>query len=738
MVRPSVFLYVSLFLFTLVIGARAAHGDELTGVIVDQDARPVPRALVTATDAAGKELARAFTTRDGAFRLDVNTAAGCLLEARLTGFRPTRTDCRNGASLRIVLVIAPLEEVVIVSGTRTETPAGQLAASVTVFTASEIARRQRPMLAELLRASAGTAIVAGVPGALSSLFVRGGESNHTKVLLDGIPLNEPGGTFDLSNVTSSHLGRVELIRGAHSSLFGSDAVAGVVQLFTRRARPGEPMFEASLDGGSYRTVREAVTFGRASQTWDYSLHASRLDTDNRDANQEFGNTTLSASAGGTLKPGLALRAVARGELGRAGTPGQTAFGRADLDAFSQRRNGAAGVSLQHQLSSAVNHAAAYSYSASNRVSSNLTIDPPYTPQFGDRVTPFEFFDFPYDIRNRTSRHHVGYQLDWRLSTRSGRAGEHVVTTAVDWDGERARLEDRLAANVANAARDNFGWTLQHQALWPRVFVTTGLRLEQNDSFGFAAVPRGSLVVIAREGDGAFGVTKLKAAAGAGIKEPTIEQSFSPSPAFPGNPDLEPERSRTFDIGVEQGLFDGALNIEATWFANRFRDLISTRTVSFTPFRLEYFNIGETRARGVEITAHAGRGLPFHVRAGYTLLDSEVLESASANPVFATGNALYRRPRHSGFVDLATDWGKLDISVFAAFVGRAVDSDFSELDPPMTFNDGYRRWDFRAAYELTRRLTATAAIDNLFNADYMEPLGYPALGRAARVGAHVRF
>lgn len=737
--RPSTCLRVSLFLFTLLSGASVASAGEVSGAIVDQDARPIPRALVTATNSAGRELAKTFTGNDGTFRLDVDPSAGCYLEAKLTGFRPTRTDCGTGGSLRIVLVIASLEEVLVVSATRTDTPAGQLAASLTVFTSNDIARRQRPMLAELLRASAGTTIVAGPPGAITSLFVRGGESNHTKVLLDGIPLNEPGGTFDFGNVTSSHLGRVELIRGAHSSLFGSDAVAGVLQLFSRRARPGEPIFEGSFEGGSFGTAREAVTIGQASQTWDYSLHASRLDTDNEGANHEFGNTTLSAAAGAALAPGLTLRAVARGEAGRSGAPGQTAFGRADLDAFSTRRNGVAGVAVTHEASPAVRHTASYSYGTSTRVSRNLTLDPPYTPQFGDRVAPFEFFDFAYDSRNHLQRHHAGYQLDWRFAGRGTRSGAHLVTTAVDWDGERARLEDRLSSTFTKAARDNVGWTLQHQVLWPRVFVTTGLRLEHNDSFGAAAVPKGSIAVIARESDGPFGVTKLKASAGAGIKEPTILQSFSPSPVFPGNPDLDPERSRTFDIGLEQGLLDGALNVEVTWFNNRFRDIISTRTVSFSPFQLEFFNIGVTRARGLELTGHAGRGLPLHVRAGYTYLNSEIIDTASpSDPVFGKGNALFRRPRHSGFVDVAGEWGKLEVSLFGALVGRSVDSDFSALDPAITVNDGYKRWDLRGAYAITPRFTGTVAVDNLMNARYMEPLGYPALGRAARVGVHVGF
>ena len=719
----------------LFLCTAASASAEVSGTVVDQEARPIPRVLVTVADGGGTELARAFTGIDGAFRFDLTPTSGCLIEARLTGFRPARTGCASITPIRVVLAIAPREEVLVVSATRGDAPVGQIASAVTVFTGDALDRRQRPMLAELLRGSAGTAIVSAAPGNVASLFVRGGESNHTKVLLDGIPLNEPGGTFDFSNTATSHLGRVELVRGAHSALFGSDAVAGVLQLFTKRARPGEPVIDAAFDGGSFGTFRESLTFGGASSSWDYSLHASRTDTDNEGANHAFANTTLSASAGSTLAPGTLLRFVARAQISRTGVPGQTAFARADLDAFFKRRDSVAGIAFD-RVTGNLRQTASYSFSHSNQIARNRADDLPYTPRFRGRVGAFPYIDFAYDSDNSLGRHHASYQLDWRpaLWRRSGI--DHLLTVAAEWDGERATLEDRVALTVTGAARDNVGWTLQHQVLWPRVFVAGGIRLEHNDSFGSAVVPRGSAAIVAREADGRVGTTRVKVAAGAGIKEPTILQSFSPSPFFPGNPSLDPERSRTFDVGLEQSLFGNAVTLEMTWFANRFHDLISTK---FTGTRYEFFNIGDTRARGLELAGHVSRHLPFRLRAGYTLLASEIVESAAeTDPVFGKGQWLFRRPRHSGFVEAGGAWHAVDASVIGTFVGRAVDSDFSDLQPAMTFNPGHERWDVRAEYAVSRRLTATLAIDNLFDADYMEPLGYPVLGRAVRAGVRVTY
>lgn len=727
-------------LLFLSASATAQVPATVSGIVVDQDAKPIPRALVTATDGAGRELAKTFTALDGSFTLEPRAAgSACFLEAQLTGFLPVRADCGNGDVRRIVLAIAPLEEVIIVSATRGDAPAAQVASSTTVFTAREMDRLQRPMLSDLLRTSAGTTVVgAGAPGGVTSLFVRGGESSYTKVLLDGIPLNDPGGTFDFSNVTTMHLGRVELVRGAHSALFGSDAVAGVLQMFTARARPGEPATDVHIEGGSVGSVRGGVTFARASHSWDYSLQASSFTTDNDAQNNEFTNTTLSAAAGAELNEGTSVRLVARGELGDAGAPGAVAFGRPDLDAAYERRFGVAGVAFTQQLSAAFHHSARYSYTASNQASTNKELDPPFTPRFGERVAPFPFVDFLYDAEDRLRRHHAGYQLDWRV-TSTASAGQHLLTIAAEWDGERAALEDRLAAEVSRASRDNIGATLQHQILWPRVFVTAGLRLEHNDSFGFAAVPRASIAFMARESEGFFGTTRLKAAAGAGVKAPTIRQSFSTTPFALGNPDLEPERSRTIDAGIEQKLAGGAAKLEVTWFANRFRDLISTRTLSFNPFRAQYFNIGLTRARGVEIAGELSRLSPLHLRGGYTYMASRIVDSASpADPVFGEGRPLFRRPRHSGFIEIHREYRALDLTAVGTFVGRAADSDFSSLEPAMTFIDGHNRWDVRGAFALSARLRVTGAIDNLFDNRYMEPLGYPVLGRVVRAGVHVSF
>jgi outer membrane cobalamin receptor len=731
-----------LFVLTLVLlGAIPAFADPapLSGIVVDQSGRALPRAYVRVLDASGTVTSSTFA--DNAGRFEVAAASpNCRVEASMTGFSSTTAPCAT--SSRLVLSVAPIAETVVVTPTRTEAPADQTGESVTAITAADLERRRVPLVADLLRSTPGAILIrTGGVGNVTSLFIRGGESNHNKVLLDGIPLNEPGGTFNFSNVTTDNIERIEIVRGAQSALFGSDAMASVVQLFTKRADRGDarPHVALSFEGGTFGTVRANAAVSGASGPFDYSLGVSRFDTDNEAPNNQFRNTTLSANVGVALGSTATLRVIGRGELERVGTPGATAFAPPDLDAFFGRHDGVGGITFDQQVTPAFRQRAAYSLAVSNQQSTDLVADPQYTPRFGDRVAPFAFSDFTFDSRTNLRRHHASYQADWRLTTDASGYGDHRLTLLADWDGERATLEDRLAGSVTPASRNNFGAAIQHQALWARTFVTVGARLEHNDSFGTAAVPRGSIVYIVHKASGALGDTHLKASGGLGIKEPTVLQSFSPSPFFRGNPDLQPERSRTIEAGIEQRFASDRARVEATWFDNRYRGLIATRTTDAATFAAEYFNIGLTSARGAEIAANVAPVKALRGRVGYTLLLSEVLDSTSpTSPLFQPGQWLFRRPRHSGFVGATLSWSRLTTDVTGVFVGRFVDSDFASLQPPILSNPGYTTWDARVSCRISPQLSALLSLDNLADASYMEPLGYPALGRAARGGLRFGF
>ena len=221
----------------------------LSGTVVDQQGRPLPRALVrvvpspesAATGSAPS--IEGFTDDTGRFSLQA--PSGCRVEASLSGFRAASLPCET-PDLRIALTVAPVEETVVVTATRTGAPASQTGVSTTTFGAEEIERRQNPPVAELLRTAPGAMVIqTGGPGGVTGLFVRGGESNYNTVLVDGIPVNEPGGTFNFNNLTTEQVERVEMVRGANSALFGSDAMSSVVQIFTKRGVAGPMAMPAS-------------------------------------------------------------------------------------------------------------------------------------------------------------------------------------------------------------------------------------------------------------------------------------------------------------------------------------------------------------------------------------------------------------------------------------------------------------------------------------------------------------
>src|ERR1043166_1440084 len=400
----------------------------ITGTVVDQNGQPPPRADVRTLNGSGAEISRGFADEAGRFTLPASSV-DCRIAATLTGFQPATVPCSSTA-VRLVLNVAPIEETVVVTATRTEAPASQVGASVTTFSADDLERRQLPQVADLLRTSPGAMIVrAGAPGAVTSLFVRGGESNYNKVLLDGIPLNEPGGTFNFGNLTTEGLERVEIVRGAQSALFGSDAMASVVQLVSRRAghRGGAHHVSALVEGGSFGTVHANASLSGVAGRTDYTVGAAAITTDNQVPNNAYQNTTPFANVGVALRNNMTLRFIGRGELERTGTPGQTAFGRPDLDAFFKRHDGVFGVAFDNQFSPRLRERASYSVSISNYQSTNLNADPPYTPAYGALRAPFQFSDFRFDTLTKLLRHHASYQADVKLANdaRHGRSEEHT-------------------------------------------------------------------------------------------------------------------------------------------------------------------------------------------------------------------------------------------------------------------------------------------------------------------------
>jgi vitamin B12 transporter len=716
----------------------------ITGVLIDSTGAVLPRATVRLLDKTGDEIAKNLTDSDGRFQFGGTTSGSYRVEASLTGFRPKIAPAEAGNELHIVLDVAPVREYVTVTADRTQTPTSLTGAATTVLDQQAIADRQQLLVSSVLQSAPGVMVArTGGLGNVTSVFVRGGESNYNKILLDGVPLNEPGGTFEFSNLAEEDLDRIEIVRGPQSALFGSDAMASTIQFFTHRGNPEgiRPRISLGFDAGKFQTLHGRAGLSGGYRRLDYALGWSRLETDNQEPHNAFDNSTLSSNFGLGLGKNTAARLILRGDFGRVGTPGATAFERPDNDAFFRKADGYAGFALHNRTSEKWNQSFTYTFARTRQVSRDLFIDPPYTPTFEGHKAPFQFSDFPFDFLNDAKREHIGYQSDVTLGSVTRAGGQHLVTLAFDWDGERAFLDDRLNSPTlpTRAERNNFGGTFQDQAIWGRLALTNGFRVEDNGSFGRTVVPRSSASYLIRQHGQTFGATRLKFNFGLGIKEPTFTQSFSPSPSFAGNPNLRPERARSFDYGIEQRLFGDRAKLELNGFNNLFRELIASQTTSFTPFRSTFFNIARSRADGAEIIVELAPRKGWRFGANYTFLQGVIERSSRpTSPVFRQGQELFRRPKHLGSVFAAWDWRQFTLTSNAIFVGKRVDSDFSSLVPPIISDPSYTKWNIGWNYRSGYRVTYFGIFENVLNQRYMEALGFPALRASYRAGARLTF
>jgi len=697
------------------------------------DGTPLPQVVLRLEGPSG---ARTFVTGpEGRFRVD-GLAPGEYTVAPQAPGLVLAHDARAvvagvEARVDVVLAPAPVRERVVVAATRGDAPLSSLGVSASALEREEIADRESSDFVHLLQAVPGVAVTrTGGVGLQASAFVRGGASNAARILVDGIPVNEPGGAYDFGNLLPLELDRIEVVRGAASSLYGTDALAGVIQLVTRRADPGEPpSLRAEAEGGSFAWRRFlGGTSGRAG-AFDWSAGLLRVETDNEEPNSAFEETAGAASLGGHLGDRSDLRLVFRGQTSTTGTPGQTAFGRPDLDASFDVTGLVIGTQWRYAGERAA-HELRVGFASSDQLSRNPLDSGTYVPQWGDQVGAFPVSDFtnPAGFENDTRRLSAGYQADIQAGSR------HLITAGAEVERETGEVGSRSAEELLSPERTNVGAYVQDRLVFGgNVFLTLGGRVEDNDSFGTKAVPRAA---VAWRVHGGGSPTTLRASAGTGIKEPDFFQSFGTSFFAMGNPDLKPERSRTFDAGVEQRLLDDRLRAEATFYHHEYLDQIAFTTLDFNTFQGTYVNLGKTRAQGLELAVEGAPTRRIRFTAQYTYLDGKILVSTSDfDPILAAGQPLLRRPKHQGFFSVSGGGDRFDVGASLVLVGKRADSDF--LGIGLTENPGYARLDARAQLRLWHGLEAFVVGENILDREYQEVLGYPALGVSVRGGLRFR-
>jgi vitamin B12 transporter len=633
------------------------------------------------------------------------------------------------ATLEVTLASGPLHEQVAVTATRGEAASATTGNATAILDRAWIDERRAATLLDLLQDTPGLACArAGGVGLQASSFVRGGESRHALVLVDGVPINEPGGAIDLGDQLPFALEQVEVVRGAVSALYGTDALAGVIHLRTRSAGSRNPVSGAGeIEAGSLQTQRGQAEGSLRCGPVDLSAGAARFMTDNQEPNSDFDLTSLSVSASARLSARSSLRSTLLASQSEHGTPGATAIVRPDLDARYSRASVIGGVQL-HVGGGASEQRITLSYSSKDQLSTNPLDSGAYAARSGER-SGYVGSDWPNPLgfQNDTLRLNAGYQVDLQP------ARTQLVTLGAALEHEQGSLGDR-SDTLLRPERTNWGIYAQDRALvGERLFITIGGRIEHNGSYGTAVVPRIALAWHPRWGGSE---TILRASAGTGIKEPGFLESYGLSLFARGNPELKAERSRTVDLGIERKLMTSRLMGRLTVFHHEYRDQIAYTVVSLNPYQGSYVNLGQTRARGAEISLHAQLIREVELHAEYTYLDGRILVSPpDFSPLYAAGRPLLRRPKHQASVSLRARKGPVSVGTTFAYVGRRADSDFYGLG--FDSNAAHALLDARLSARINRFSSVFLVGHNILDRRYEDVLGYPALGRTLRVGLTIR-
>ncbi len=733
----------TIFLLSLSLGLCAGENSSIHGTVVDPSGRPVEAARVTCQNQS------VYSNVEG--RFSINSVDKCEASVDKTGFDPLTVDLTAASDVKVTLQIAGRVETVVVSANRTETTPEQAAVAANVITEQQLAARQFPMIFDVLREIPGLQVNEYGPiGALAEVFTRGADSTGTLVLLDGVPLNDPGGELHLENLTSEGLDRVEIVRGPESALFGAEAAAGVIQLFTKHGDPENavPHGSISYERGSFQTDRWIANLtGGLPSRLDYSLSASELHTVGEWPNTFYKNNSGMANIGYKISDSTQLRAVFRAYDAIAGIPGQIAYGVDDLvpneherdDTVSLRLDDSRGSNYRqqftfgfHRLTDRYNDDEPFGEQPLAALVRNVA-GPPAAVYFVTLVNPnapptvippgltlvqTDAFFGPSDSLNLTERKIAGYQ--GTLSYHGG-----ALVFGYDYQDQSAVISGLPASRTNNGffanVQQNFG---------RRIFLSGGARVEHSSAFGTIGSGRGGASFLLLGEHGPLSSTLLRLSAGRGVTEPSLLENYAQVPPYEiGNPALRPETTTTFEAALVSEWWGRRIKTEVAGFRNSFHNLIAYVEPTWE-------NIEASWARGVETSAQARITNNILITGAYMRLYTDI--TASTTPESSDtgiGEPLVRRPRNSGSLSIAVTPKRWSFVIGGSFIGERQDADFTF---GVTRNPGYENIYASASYDVAKHFTPFLKVNNLLNERYEEVLGYQALSRNILGGVRIHW
>jgi vitamin B12 transporter len=562
-----------------------------------------------------------------------------------------------------------------------------MGSAYSLVTSGDLEKQQIRIVSDALRQVPGVAVSrSGPPGSLTQLRLRGAEANMTLVVVDGVVVNDPGnfdGGFDFANLLAYGIDHIEVIRGAQSAIWGSDAVGGVINIVTRKGQ-GPLKAEASGEGGSFGTSAFTLGVSAGGARYDAVLAASRYRTNGfSQASEKLGNSERDGAESDTVlgrfgfQPTDNLSFMFMGRV----TRGLVEFDQPPFDTDDVSRTFQRWGYGEARLKLFDGH-------VENILSGDL-LD----------IAVKTSGSFP--TRSAGDKYRFADQINLSAETTLLAPARHRLSLYA----ERAREEGRISFAGAGEPRTTRNTALAAEyalSFAERVFLTAGVRHDASDRFPDTTTWRMT---------GAFRIlstgTRLHASYGTGIKHPTFTELFGFSAGFRGNPDLESESSKSFDAGIEETLFEERVRVDIMYFDNRIENRIEGAgpVASNIP--------GTTRIVGLEAEARAQVFPWLSLAAHYTAMDS-------ADPL---GAELIRRGRHHGGVTLDAEFldGKAGLNLGLDYTGRQRDSDFTTF--PSVFVDlaPYTLLRVAGRYDLSPHVSLNARVENALDQDYEDIL-----------------
>jgi vitamin B12 transporter len=614
-------------------------------------------------------------------------------------------------------------ESVVVSPTTLPTPSDRSASAVTVITAADIETQQYRTVPDVLASVPGLNVVqTGGPGGVTSVFIRGTNANHVKVLIDGIDVSDPSNpaqTFDFGQLLTGDIERIEVLRGPQSGLYGSDAIGGVISITTKQG-DGPLKMTLTGDGGSFGTFNQRVGISGSQGNFNYVVNVQHFSSTSTPVtplnelapgeqrnNDTYNNWTYSTKLGANVTDNLTFNFVGRYTDSTLGFTGEDF-----IDFFPPAPEALQSTQVDHQF---YGRAEAVWSLFDGRFKNFFGVN--YTNSWTFTVDPNpDSFAAPPPVAPPTTNLGQRTQADWRGEAQV-LPGQTLVFGLEDkretlWTNSTGAFDASgvyTPMPTSAAIADRAGWVELQSAFADRFFVASNLRYDDYDSFGGHATWRVAPVFIVPGTD-----TKLKASYGTGFKAPTLTELYVNNPSFLvfGNPNLLPETSRGYDAGFEQPFLHDRFRIGATYFHNDITNLIEGSTDP-TTFVSTYVNVGQATTQGAEAFAALALTSRINLRADYTYTEARD---------DLTGAELLRRPQNKA--SLTAYWrptDRLTLSGQVIYVGPWLD--YNRPGTAQLMAPGYTLVNLSANYAVTDRITAFARINNLLNQQYEDPLGF---------------